>query len=657
MRKLLIGLGAVLLLIVAAVAAVPYLVDLEGYRGRIAALVRDATGRDFAIEGPVRLSLWPRPALQVETVSLANAPGGQAPALASLGRLDLVLEPLPLLSGEIAVDRLTLVEPVIALEQDAQGRPNWRLGQPAEGTPPQQEPAAGGEPAQGGGLPSIGLESVEIVDGVVSFRDARSGLAREIRDLDAHLSMPSFDAPAALSATFVHADRPVEASLDLSAVRPLIEGGEAAVKLDLRAEPLAAAFDGTLASGAAPSARGALSLSTPDAAAAAAWLGAAGVPPGPMKLDGRIEAAADRVSLTDAVVAAMEETARGNVAVGLAGPRPAIAGRLALGRLDLDRHLPPSQDAAAPPAGTPPARSPDAGGGEVPIDLSFLRAADADLTLDLAGLVFRGVEAGPTTITLAVQGGRLDLGFADTAVFDGTVSGRLRLDGAADLPAGALDMRVAGVQVAPLLTGLGTADRLTGTARGTASLSSAGATVDAMLAALDGQGSVILTDGALKGINIAALVRDALATIRGGARTAENEPQQTDFAELGASFLIEDGLARTDDLRLLAPLLRLAGAGTVDIPGRAVDMRLEPRLVAALEGQGGQEDLSGLTVPVLVRGTFDALTFTPDVAGLARNALENPGEVRRQVEGLRDAIEGGQAEDAVKGLLDNLLKR
>lgn len=657
MRKLLIGLGAVLLLIVAAVAAVPYLVNLEGYRGRIAALVRDATGRDFTIEGPVRLSLWPRPALQVETVSLANAPGGQAPALASLGRLDLVLEPLPLLSGEIAVERLTLVEPVIALEQDAQGRPNWRLGQPAEGAAP-QEPAAGGEPAQGGGLPSIGLESVEIVDGVVSFRDARSGLAREIRDLDAHLSMPSFDAPAALSATFVHADRPVEASLDLSAVRPLIEGGEAAVKLDLRAEPLAAAFDGTLASGAAPSARGALSLSTPDAASAAAWLGAAaGVPPGPMKLDGRIEAAADRVSLTDAVVTAMEETARGDVAVGLAGPRPAVAGRLALGRLDLDRHLPPSQDAAAPPAGTPPARSPDAGGGEVPIDISFLRAADADLTLDLAGLVFRGVEAGPTTVKLAVQGGRLDLGLADTAVFDGTVSGRLRLDGAADLPAGALDARVAGVQVAPLLAGLGTADRLTGTARGSASLSSAGATVDAMLAALDGQGSVILTDGALKGINIAALVRDALATIRGGARTAENEPQQTDFAELGASFRVEDGLARTDDLRLLAPLLRLTGAGTVDIPGRAVDLRLEPRLVAALEGQGGREDLSGLMVPVLVRGTFDDLTFTPDVAGLARDALGNPGEVRRQVEGLRDAIEGGQAEDAVKGLLDNLLKR
>lgn len=656
MKKLLIGLAAVLLLIVAAVAAVPYLVNLEGYRDRVAALVRDATGRDFTIEGPIRLSLWPRPALQVETVALANAPGGRAPSLASLGRLDIAVDPMPLLSGEISVNRLTLVEPVIALELDAQGRPNWNLGRPAEGAAQPQEPVSGGEPGRGGGLPAVGLESVDIVDGTVSFHDARSGSTKEISDLDAHLSMPSFDEPAALTATFAHAGRPVEAKLGASSVRPLIEGGETTVKLDLKAEPLAVVFDGTLSAGTAPAARGALSVSTPDAAMAAGWLGApAGVPPGPAELAGRLEATPDRVALADASVTAMEETAKGDVAVGLAGPRPSVTGRLALGRLDLDRYLsPPGPEASA----TPPARPAPASGGEaVPIDLSFLTAADADLTLDVAGVRVRGVEAGPTTVTLAVEEGRLDLGLADTAVFDGMVSGRLRLDGAAALPAVALDARVAGMQVAPLLAGLGTAERLTGTARSDISLSSAGATDQAMLAALDGQGSVLLTDGAVKGINIAALVRDALATLRGEARTAGDEPQQTDFAELGASFRIQDGLARTDDLRLLAPLLRLTGVGSVDLPGRSVDMRLEPRLVAALEGQGGREDVSGLTVPVLVRGTFDDLSFTPDVAGLARSALENPEAVRGQVEGLRDAIRGGKAEDAVKGLFDNLLRR
>lgn len=663
MRKLLIGLGVVLLLIVAAIAAVPYLVNLEGYRGRIAALVRDATGRDLTIEGPIRLSLWPRPALEVEAVALANAPGGQAPSLASLGRLDLVLDPMPLLSGEISVNRLALVRPVIALEIDAEGRPNWNLGPPPEavGAPEQQAPAPSGEAGRGG-LPAIGFASVEIVDGTVSFRDARGGPMREISDLDAHLSMPSLDGPASLSATFVHADRPVEAKLDASAVRPLVEGGEAAVKLDLRAQPLAAAFDGMLASGPAPSARGSLSLSTPDAADAAAWLdAAAGVPPGPAELSGQIEASSDRVSLTEAVATALGETARGNVALALGGPRPAVAGRLAFGRLDLDRHLPPAGPPAeaggAPVPAPSPAPAPAGGPAETPIDLSFLGAADADLTLDMAGLHARGVETGPTTATIALRDAKLDLGVADTAVFDGTIGGRVRLDGAAQVPAAALDLRVAGVQVAPLLAGMGTADRLSGSARGSVSLSSAGATDRAMLAALDGQGSVVLADGAIKGINIAALVRDALATLKGGAPTSANEPRQTDFAELGAGFRIENGIARTDDLRLLAPLLRLTGTGAVDLPGRSVDMRLEPRLVAALEGQGGAEDLSGLTVPVLVRGSFDALTFTPDVAGLAREALQDPEAVRRQVEGLRDSLKQGGGGDAVRGLLDNLMRR
>lgn len=663
MKKLLIGLAIVAVLIAAAVAAIPYLVQLDTYRERIAAVVREQTGRDLTIAGPISLSLLPRLAIQLEDVALANAPGGQADALARFDRLDLALELLPLLSGEFAVSRLVLVEPEIALEVDAEGRANWQFDPAAPAGGPQAGNGAGdgsGNGDSGGsagsGLPELRFDAVEIVDGRLSWTDARSAAGYAVDDLDAVIALPSLDAPATLDADFRFAGRPVELTGRASAVRPLIEGGATEVAVALDAEPLTLSFEGRVDAAGSPAARGALSVAAPSAGDAAQWLGGpAGLPAEPVELTGRIEASSDRVALDDAELHAGPDRAAGSLAVALGGERPAVTGQLALGRLDLDR-----LNAAYGEAGQPADEAPPAGEAEpavaqdqIPIELGFLREVDADLDLALDGISMKGIDTGPTTVAIDLAGGRLDVVVDDTAVFDGTVSGRLGLDGAAEIPAASADLRVSGVHAEPLLALLADFDRLSGTTRGTASLRAAGATDRAMLASLDGEGSLIFTDGALEGVNIAALVRDALATVRGQA-AAGDAPQRTDFAELGAAFTITDGVARTDDLRLLAPLLRLTGEGAVDLAGQTVDLRLRPRIVASLEGQGGSDDQTGLTVPVLVRGTFDDLSFTPDVAGLAREALQDPEAARRQVEGLRDAVREGRAEDAVRGVIEGL---
>src|SRR3546814_6403719 len=105
-----------------------------------------------------------------------------------------------------------------------------------------------------------------------------------------------------------------------------------------------------------------------------------------------------------------------------------------------------------------------------------------------------------------------------------------------------------------------------------------------------------------------------------GAFDAANrgEAQQTDFAELGGTFRIQSGVLVSDDLRMLAPLFRVEGAGQSNIAERTADFRLVPRLVARLEGQGGQADLGGIAVPIVVTGTYDDLSFTPDLAEIGR---------------------------------------
>lgn len=657
MKKLLIGLAVLVVLVVVAVAALPYLVNLESQKERLAALVRDRTGRTLTVEGPIGLSILPQPALQLERVSLSNAPGGGAEAMARLERLDLALDVVPLLSGEISVRHLVLVEPEIALEIDAQGRPNWQF-EPAmqEGAAP-EEAGSPGDP-QPGALPNLSLPSVEVVDGRLSWSDARSGARYRVEDLDAVLSAPATDAPVTVEAALDYGGRRVTLVAEGAGFGALLAGEPTDVSLTAGSDALRVAFDGRMAAGGAVSAAGRVEVTAPSLAEAAAWLGAevAQVPEGGLSIGGDLAAEPARVALSGATIEVADQRAQGDLAVALDGPRPAVSGRLALGRIDVDRlramagGAAPSADAApsAPAGGPAPAPEP------VPIEVGFLRAVDADLDLGLDGIVAGGVEAGPTSLSIDLADGRLGLVLDETPVLDGTVAARASLDGAAAVPRAELELRVSAVQTRPLLVAAADFDRLSGTAQGTATLRASGATDAAMLADLDGEGSVLFTNGAVEGVNIAAMLRNALATLRGEPAPEGEAPPRTDFAELGAGFRIVDGVARTDDLRMLAPLVRMSGEGAVDLPARGVDMRLTPRLVADLEGQGGREDRSGLAVPILVRGTFDNLSFAPDLAGLARELARDPAAIGRQVEQLRGAVDGARPEEAVRQLLEGL---
>ena len=72
MKKIGIGLLAVIVLLVAVVLVAPSFVDWNVYKDRIAVEVRKAIGRELSIDGDIGLVLLPAPALSVENVRLAN---------------------------------------------------------------------------------------------------------------------------------------------------------------------------------------------------------------------------------------------------------------------------------------------------------------------------------------------------------------------------------------------------------------------------------------------------------------------------------------------------------------------------------------------------------------------------------------------------------
>jgi AsmA protein len=123
---------------------------------------------------------------------------------------------------------------------------------------------------------------------------------------------------------------------------------------------------------------------------------------------------------------------------------------------------------------------------------------------------------------------------------------------------------------------------------------------------------------------------------------------KTDFAELSGSFTIKNGLVSNDDLKMLSPLLRVSGKGTADMPPRTVNYRVEPKAVSSLSGQGGVADKAGITVPIIVEGSWDNPSFRPDLTGAISDLAKDPAKALDAVKGL--AKEPGKILDNAKDL-------
>jgi AsmA protein len=190
-----------------------------------------------------------------------------------------------------------------------------------------------------------------------------------------------------------------------------------------------------------------------------------------------------------------------------------------------------------------------------------------------------------------------------------------------------------GVSVGPLLHDLSSTDTLEGKGNVTVNVTAQGNMVSALKKALNGSAAVKVTDGAVKGIDIAGTIRKGqsmLGNLKGQPVQQQTDARQrTDFSELTATFDIRNGIARNNDLSIKSPLLRVGGAGAVNIGEDTLDYTVKASLVATAAGQGGKEraDLRGITVPVRVSGPVASpsyhLDFNAMVTDAARQKVED----------------------------------
>jgi AsmA protein len=139
----------------------------------------------------------------------------------------------------------------------------------------------------------------------------------------------------------------------------------------------------------------------------------------------------------------------------------------------------------------------------------------------------------------------------------------------------------------------------------------------------------------------------------------DNRTESTDLTELSARFQIQDGRAQTTNLRLLGPLVRVTGSGAIDLNTKTLQFKLDPKLVASLEGQGGAADPLGFGVPVNIEGSWSDPHIYPDVAGILSDPDGAYAKLHALGQGLfgkGDAQSGGGNGNSTGNPVDTLMQ-
>jgi len=668
----LIAVGGVVTLIILILLVLPFFVDAEKYKPLLENKVTEMTGRPFSVGGDVKFSFFPFVGVSFSDLHLGNPPGFEATDFISIKSFEVRVKLLPLLSRDVQVKRFVVNEPQIVLIKSKQGRGNWEFTtQKSEKAPqePAQKPTSE-KPLEGLPIRSLTVGDFSVTKGSIAWIDKATGTHKTIDQLDLVLADLSFDRPIGLTLSARMDDKPVAIN---GTVGPIGQDpGKATIplNLDIKAlSDLALTLQGTVFSPAeTPRADLTVTVSEFSPRKLLAQLGQ------PKVIDTADSGVLSKLSMQAAIAAGTDKISVSKGAMTLDDTRINFNARLAefsrpditfeadLDRINIDRYLPSKTDkksAAAEGVGqagqtTTGAPKPGGTSDKKKTDYTSLRRLVLDGKVKIGEVIVSRTKLSNFLVTIRGKDGVLRVEPLQTDLYGGNLNLNGNMNFSQNVPRGTIKLQLKNVQASPLLKDLSEKDFLEGTANAAGNLSFSGDDAETVKKTLNGNGDLRFSNGAIKGIDLVAMIQNIRAAFGDGQAIPTGS--QTDFTELSVPFTITSGVVDTRQTKLQSHVLDVLVVGKANLVSEILDFRVEPKVVRKLGRQDDNKDYSKVTVPVLVSGTFSAPKFSPDLESVAKQQLKEKllesDKVQKYIEkkGLK------KYEEPAKNLLKNFFK-
>jgi uncharacterized protein involved in outer membrane biogenesis len=371
------GALAVVLVIVYIIAA-SY--DYNKLKPLITDMAKKYTGRELALGGDIDLKIGLPPTLEVNNVTFQNAAWGSQPQMVQLQKMQVKISILPLVRGEIHVNRLILIKPKFLLEIDKSGKSNLEFDVPQQTESPKPV-----EKTEGEGQTSLELKEVELKDGNITYKDHQTGKTHAVEIASLNLQAPLIGDGADIDIKGSYNKTPFQLKGHMGLLSHALNSKEKwPLKLEAQAVKTKVSIEGSIQD--LRNARGIdlkLKAEGEDLARFEKFTGKPLPVKGPFGLSGHFVSPSDKeLQVSDLLIELAGSQMQGTVKVTQAAKRPLVEAKLTSNKLDLRPLL-----AEEKPSGGTQKRTDKAGSKKEkvfpaqPFDLNALQKIDAKLSL------------------------------------------------------------------------------------------------------------------------------------------------------------------------------------------------------------------------------------------------------------------------------------
>ncbi|NOY15486.1 MAG: AsmA family protein [Gammaproteobacteria bacterium] len=654
MKRPLLILVAIIILIPFAIAGwLALFFDANDYREQIAAGFQEATGREISITGDLNTSFFPWIGIQTGAIEVANAPGfGDAPLAGILGA-KIKLKLLPLLGGEVQMETVVLNGVQANLITLKNGKTNWEFGS-AEASDTKSTDDKSTPDDADKALAALAIGGIEMKNARITWDDRQSGTKLELTNMNLETGAISFDSPVAVSfdtdfalngeeikggmqlstnlklASDMQKVELNDFAIDVEATGTALEGGK--LQKSMKAD-----IDIDLAAQLISSDKIALSLN----------LSGNIVPVNPMAVSLesplKVNLASEMIELP-----AMQYSIPGSKGTGsmvlsnLANPLPTIKLVIETDRFD-----------ATPWVGSAPDQSSitdamaveqilyslvsihlahaQAKSEPVDIPVETIRQLDVDASLSIGIFILDTLQATDVKAEMKAKNGIVRIEPFSAQLFGGTSTGMMELDARRDMPKFRLTEDLSGVQIAQVMKysmGEGSKEWITGLANMQARLRTQGLDTAALTQALNGTVDAKIKDGAFEGFSVRKMLQRANALLKRETYVDDGSPDRTKILEMGLNTKLVNGIASTNNIKVLTPLADLTGSGTANLNTQQLDYRLKLALSSGISEIDKAEfkKLEGKALPLKITGNFNDPKFKIDVSKAAKQEVKQKAE-------------------------------
>ena len=487
-----------------------------------------------------------------------------------------------------------------------------RLAKAATGDTPVTGVASGSLKVTGNGTsPKKIAESLKggiVFDlGGVDIKDAPTGA---ISGIKINLDLPGLESSPTLKSSVVYNKKQVALDLSLDPVKKVLSGNPFAVKLAVLSKLVKAGYEGNVQQQPVPGLDGTFNLNVPSVAKLASWVGSpldkSQPDPGLLKVNATFATDGVKATLKKATIEGKALKVRATGSFDGGSKTPFLSAKLDVDKANLNAYIPKGKTKAKKKAPVKKPTKQPAGWSDEPIDLSGISKANGDIHIVINHLSYGQLSIPAGSIKAVINNGVVKASIKELKISKGSINATTTLD--ASSPAANLNYKasIAGVEARPVLKTLAENDSLSGKTHFNITGSAKGRSQKELVNSLNGNGMFKFLDGAIHGINLAAELRKAKTL---GFSSKAKKIQKTDFAELGGSFKIINGVFENQDFKMLAPLIRLKGDGKVPLPSQSIDYNVTAKLVSSLKGQGGSDGIFGLQIPIKISGPWTNLSY------------------------------------------------